>query len=180
MSTLRKKMCPACHCVCEHVDSYCQQCHTSLYHAREIDIPAPLPTYQPHPGERLIVVPPSSAHVDEEYLNLFKRPVLYRTVPNYHHTPVHQRLSHRAVRYQRMGLMAFFVACCACGWSFVMTVSVFMGWRFGWMPPPALTDVLVPLGYALTILQLGATYTAFCARDHALYLADMHQKSLAS
>jgi len=176
MPTTRKKICPACHYVCEQVDIYCQRCHTSLMRAREIEVSTPPPTYQPHPGERLIVVPPSTAHADEEYLNLFKRPVLYRAVRNAHYAP---RLTARAVRYQRMGLVALLIACCAFGWSFVMTVSLFMGWHFAWMPA-AVRDVLVPLGYALTILQLGATYTAFCARDHALYVADLHSKSIES
>lgn len=177
MPTIRKKICPACQCICEQVDLYCQRCHTSLARAREIAIPAPQPTYQPQPGERLIVVPPSMAHSDEEYLNLFKRPVLYRAVPNSHDAP---QLTTRAVHYQHLGLMALLVACCAFSWSFVMTLSLFMGWRFAWMPTSSLSDVLVPLGYALTLLQLGATYTAFCARDHALYLADLHQKNLAA
>lgn len=176
MPTTRKKICPACHYVCEQVDLYCQRCHTSLARAREIEISTPQPTYQPHPGERLIVVPPSTAHADEEYLNLFKRPVLYRAVRNAHYAPL---LTARAVRYQHMGFVALTAMAIALTCALTMTVCRVAGWEVAWLPPPHLWNTLVPLCYAFTLLQIFATYTALRARDHALYLADMHQKTLA-
>lgn len=177
MSMTRKKICPACKQVCAERDPYCQGCHTSLHNAPSVMIPSSVIVHDPalH-GERFVVIPPVTAHADEEYLNLFKRPVLYRSMPAHLDIPRHKRLADRAVRFQFMGLGALMVACVTFGWSFVMTVCVYLGWQVVWIPFAAWQDVLVPLGYAITILQLGAAYSAFCARDYALNLVDIYQK----
>lgn len=179
MTTIHQKVCPSCACVCAVDRMFCQRCHTSLHRALMIDVPVHLTVDQVQPGERLVVVPPSTARVDEEYLNLFRRPTLYRAtdVTNVsdalHRTASStQQLAVRALLYQILGFLAIGCATIFFAGAFGMTVSRLFAWRFAWLPPTSMWPILVPLGYGMTILQLLACYTALCARDHALNLRD--------
>ena len=185
MSTTRKHICPACKRLCALTDGVCLSCHTSLHHARVISVPVEVVT-RDHPlnGERLVVIPPVTAHADDEYLNLFRRPKLYRIPESYQYPPsdvAHvQQLVRMAFHYQYMGFVALIAMVIALTCALTMTVCRAVGWEVAWLPPPHLWDTIVPLGYAFTLLQICATYTALRARDHALYLADLHQKNLAA
>lgn len=150
MTTTRHKMCPACHRVCAVTDAYCLSCHTSLHHAKEINIPIPQ-TAQPSllPGETMVTIPPVTISVDDEYLNLFTRPKLYRgakssaamqtDAQNVH------RLLQRALTYQLLGLLAFVSAICFLGVALMLTLTRMFVWQFDWLPPISMCQCLSPL-----------------------------------
>lgn len=182
MTTMRHKICPTCHRVCAVTDAYCLSCHTSLHHAKDINIPIPQIS-QPLllPGERLVTIPPVTTSVDDEYLNLFTRPRLYRgaessammqtDVQNVH------RLLKRAFIYQLLGLIAFVSAICFLSVALMLTFTRMFAWQFDWLPPKSMWSMLVPVGYLVTLLQFSATYTALRARDHALFVAEIARRS---
>lgn len=177
MTTIRHKVCPACQRVCAVMDAYCLSCHTSLHRAKEINIPIQQTRQRSSlPGETFVTIPSVTTRVDDEYLNLFARPKLYRageppaalqTDAQY----VHQLLR-RALIYQLLGLLALVSAICFFGVALLLTISRMVAWEFDWLPPLSMWPILVPLGYLMTLLQLSATYTALRARDHALFLVE--------
>lgn len=177
MTAIRHKVCPACQRVCAITDAYCLCCHTSLHHAKEIDVPMPQTRQRLSlPDEILVTIPPVTASVDDEYLNLFMRPKLYRrgeaqaTMQTDGQDVRH--LLERALIYQMLGLLALVSAICFLGMGLMLTLSRMFAWQFNWLPPRSMWPILVPLGYLMTLLQLSATYTALRARDHALFLVE--------
>lgn len=184
MTTVRHKICPVCRRICASTDAACVKCRTPLGHAKEIDVPAQ--TIQRHTalhGEPLVMIPPTTARVDDDYLNLFRRPTLYRRADAYAPTLTVQTdtqyirtLLKRARSYQLFGLVGFVSAIVFFGMAFGMTLGRWFAWQVAWWPPTPLWPILVPLGYLVTVLQLFATYTALRARDHALFLVEyMHR-----
>jgi hypothetical protein len=177
MTTMRHKVCPACQRVCAITDAYCLRCHTSLHHAKEINIPMQQTRQRSSlPGETFVTIPSETTRVDDEYLNLFTRPKLYRGVepPAALQTDAQyvHHLVRRALIYQLLGLLALFSAICFLSVALMVTISRMFAWQFNWLPPRSMWPILVPLGYLVTLLQLSATYTALRARDHALFLVE--------
>lgn len=174
---IRHKVCDACQRVCAITDAYCLSCHTSLHRAKEINLPMHQPRQHLSPsGETLVTIPPVTASVDEEYLNLFMRPKRCRQAEasTTMQTNAHKAhwLRKSALIYQRLGILAFVSAVCFLGVGLMLTLSRVFAWQFDLLPPALMWPILAPLSYLMTLLQLAATYTALRARDHVLFLVE--------